>query len=276
MQTLRHYAKLNLLEPSHIDDDTGYRFYKLEQIKHLHQIMVLKDLGLTLEQITKLLLDGVTEADIQAMLRLQEVQLERSVSEAQQQLLRVKARLTLMRQKQAFRDDVVLKQIDAHYVVAWRQRVDHVDTIEQHFTVLDNFLEDHHMKPTGPCFALFHDDRSKQTNLEVELMTPISHTLPEADGIRSFKLAALPLAACLIHQGSYQSLAASYARLRNWLARNHLQQVGAAREVYLRFADVATLYPDVYLAQKTDDFVTELQLPVQSTVLNVQATPVQA
>ena len=34
-RTLRYYDKINLIKPSHIDLDSGYRFYDLNQLRQM-------------------------------------------------------------------------------------------------------------------------------------------------------------------------------------------------------------------------------------------------
>ncbi|MBK8046560.1 MAG: MerR family transcriptional regulator [Anaerolineales bacterium] len=48
VRMLRHYDKLGLLAPGHIDKFTGYRYYTLDQLPRLNRIVALNDLGLTL------------------------------------------------------------------------------------------------------------------------------------------------------------------------------------------------------------------------------------
>lgn len=50
-QTLRLYAKNKLLEPEYLDENTGYRYYTLEQCAKLDLIHALKSCRLSLEQI---------------------------------------------------------------------------------------------------------------------------------------------------------------------------------------------------------------------------------
>jgi DNA-binding transcriptional MerR regulator len=51
VRMLRHYDKLGLLKPKHVDDWTGYRYFTLGQLPRLHQILAFKDLGLSLQPI---------------------------------------------------------------------------------------------------------------------------------------------------------------------------------------------------------------------------------
>lgn len=50
-QTLRYYDKIELLKPKYIDKDNNYRYYDIEQFALLDSILLLKDLGMSLNQI---------------------------------------------------------------------------------------------------------------------------------------------------------------------------------------------------------------------------------
>jgi DNA-binding transcriptional MerR regulator len=69
MTTLRYYDDIGLLKPIHIDPETGYRFYTMDQLPHLHRILALKELGLELTQIVEILDEGVSPEAFQGMLR---------------------------------------------------------------------------------------------------------------------------------------------------------------------------------------------------------------
>lgn len=54
IQTLRHYDNIGLLKPSMVDEDTGYRYYHINQSAKLDLINYMKLLGMSLDQIKKL------------------------------------------------------------------------------------------------------------------------------------------------------------------------------------------------------------------------------
>lgn len=54
VQALRHYDKIGLLKPFYIDDNSGYRFYHINQSAKLDLINYMKLLGMSLEQIKNL------------------------------------------------------------------------------------------------------------------------------------------------------------------------------------------------------------------------------
>lgn len=52
VKTLRYYDQINLLKPSFIDDRTGYRHYTYEQLFNLEFILMLKNSGVPLKDIS--------------------------------------------------------------------------------------------------------------------------------------------------------------------------------------------------------------------------------
>lgn len=65
VKTLRYYDEAGLLKPAHVDRDSGYRYYKASQLPRLNRILVLKELGFSLDQIATLLDEGVNEFELQ-------------------------------------------------------------------------------------------------------------------------------------------------------------------------------------------------------------------
>ena len=66
-QTLRLYARNNLLTPEYLDPETGYRYYTLEQCAKLDLIRALKSCRLSLEQIAQILSLSSEELLMQAL-----------------------------------------------------------------------------------------------------------------------------------------------------------------------------------------------------------------
>lgn len=53
-KTLRFYQKKGLLEPEHVDDETGFRYYDIAQSTKLDLITQLRTIGLSLDEICEL------------------------------------------------------------------------------------------------------------------------------------------------------------------------------------------------------------------------------
>ena len=55
VRTLRHYDEIGLLRPATVDPDTGYRGYSAARLGQISRIIALKELGLSLAQVRRLL-----------------------------------------------------------------------------------------------------------------------------------------------------------------------------------------------------------------------------
>ena len=64
---LHYYDDIGLLKPAHIDEENGYRYYSAKQLSDLNRILALKDLGLTLDQIKKMLDKALSDDEIQVL-----------------------------------------------------------------------------------------------------------------------------------------------------------------------------------------------------------------
>src|SRR5262245_51996832 len=90
VKALRHYDDIGLLKPSQIDPFTSYRYYTLDQLSRLHRIMVLKELGLSLEQIVQIMTTDLSVDQLKGMLALKQAEMQQRVDDELAQLGRVK------------------------------------------------------------------------------------------------------------------------------------------------------------------------------------------
>jgi DNA-binding transcriptional MerR regulator len=69
-KTLRYYDRIGLFKPVYVDPANDYRYYSPNQLPRITRILTLKDLGLSLEQIARLLEDDLSMSELRGMLRL--------------------------------------------------------------------------------------------------------------------------------------------------------------------------------------------------------------
>jgi DNA-binding transcriptional MerR regulator len=81
VKALRHYDDLGLLAPASVDRFTSYRYYTADQLPRLNRILALKDLGLSLEEIRRLLAEGPPAAELRGMLRIKQAEVDAEVCE---------------------------------------------------------------------------------------------------------------------------------------------------------------------------------------------------
>lgn len=240
VSALRYYADLGLLEPAQTDPFTSYRYYSLDQLPRLNRILALKDLGLSLDEIGRLLNEDVSSDELRGMFRMQQAKIQQQLEEEQSRLARVAARLKQIEQEGKMpSQEVVLKPIETQHVLSIRQVIAKPDDVG---TLLGGSFEA--IMPTGiqvigAPLVIFHDEEFKPNDLDVEAVFPVASSVVSdvvmADGrrIKVSDLNAIPLAACIIHIGEFGKINDAYTVLGQWIDSSGYRMAGPPREVYL-------------------------------------------
>jgi DNA-binding transcriptional MerR regulator len=263
IKMLRHYDRLGLLRPARIDPATSYRYYSADQLPRLNRILVLRDLGFTLEQIAALL-DDVPAEQIRGMLKLKQAELEQQMRHEQQRLERIAARLRQIEQEQPVSADVLVRCIKPQLMATLRQTVAGGDDLQFLFEEVEIYVAHHNGRAERPPLAIYHDREYRERDLDVEVAIPLKARIPSAGHIQVRELPGCASMACLVHTGSYDTISTASSALLAWSEANGYQIAGPSREVYLRFSadGLGIVLPTAYLAYDSADWVTELQLPV--------------
>ncbi|MBR3840093.1 MAG: MerR family transcriptional regulator [Erysipelotrichales bacterium] len=115
--TLRLYDEKNLLKPRYIDQQTGYRYYDIQQNARLDLIAYMKELGMSLSEISEVLKRGDVEA-IEDILVRKNDQIYEQIQELKERRDAVKrAIMSLERyRKSPTTGTLVLEFIDRRYI----------------------------------------------------------------------------------------------------------------------------------------------------------------
>ncbi len=255
VKALRYYDEMGLLKPIAVDRFTGYRLYEYSQLSVLNRILALKDLGFSLEEIGRLLDDGLSVEQMRGMLKLRETEARQRVREETERLQRVEARLRQIEQEDGMsKYDVVIKSVDAVKVASVRDVVPTPPEQGGLWNELAAYLAQQRVRPNGACFTLYHDEEYKERDWDLEVCEPIADEVSESKRV---KVRTLPAAnvACAIHHGPFVTINEAYAAIGKWIDANGYRIVGACREVYLKEAKNGS--------QTDPDTVTEIQFPVE-------------
>ena len=255
VKTLRYYDEIGLLKPAKVDTFTGYRYYSADQLPRLHRILALKDLGLSLSQITRLLDDNLPPDQIRGMLRLKQAEIQQKVQEDQDRLARVEWRLKQIEEEETMSDqEVVLKKAPAMTVAALREVIPTYSDVGRLYGELFAHLGQHGVRPAGPPLAIYYDQEYRERDVDVEAIVPVANSAPTGSRVAGRELPAVDNMACIMHQGSYETIGEAYTRLLSWAGANSYQIIGPCREVYLRGPESG---------QDPSTYVTEVQVPVE-------------
>ena len=262
IQTLRHYDDLGLLKPAEVDRFTGYRYYSASQLPRLNRVLALKDLGFSLDQVARLVEEGVSPEQLRGMLRLRQAEQAARVREEQARLARVEARLSQIEQETSMsKYDVVIKTVEPLRVAAVRGVIPTYSQQGGLWSELYAYLGRHRAQFAGPCLTLYYEDGYTERDVDAEVCQPISGPVPPAagDGGASGRVRVhdVPggLMACAIHHGPYATLNQAYDAILRWIEANGYRLAGPSRDVYLQATGEGN--------QNEPDCVTEVQLPVE-------------
>jgi DNA-binding transcriptional MerR regulator len=256
VRMLRHYDATGLLRPARVDPASGYRYYEAGQLAQLNRIIALKDLGFTLEQVREMLGQQVGAAQLRAMLRLRQAELQSRIQADTARLAQVEVRLRIIEKEGAMpADDIQVKPIVAvrvaelSAVAASLEPVSITPVIQPLYQELGRRLGEAGLTPCGPGIA-WYEDAPGGDGVVVHATLPVNADPGSAGGFEIVDLPALAQAATMVHHGSMDNCMASYQALARWIEANGYRSAGYARELYLDCPD------------DRDKWVTELQEPI--------------
>jgi DNA-binding transcriptional MerR regulator len=263
--TLRYYDQVGLLKPVEIDRFSGYRYYSTSQLPRLHRILALKGLGFSLEQIAKVLDEGLTPEQMRGMLRLRHAQISQQLVEVQSQLVEVEARLRqIEREEQLSTYDVILKNVEPLLVASVRTVLPNHSAVGALFGEVYEALAPYvsealgrHPEEGGQTLVLWYDTEYKEQAVDGAAAFMLRCRVPESGRVKVHELPAATMAAA-VHHGSYNTIGEAHEAILTWIEANGYRIVGPDREL--------NLYHTMPIRLDDPSYVTELQYPVEKTV----------
>lgn len=232
VRTLRYYDEIGLLRPVWIDPDSGYRWYEPEQLRRLHRIIALRDMGVRLVEIDRLLDDALSVEELRGILLLRRAEAHDRLAAEAERLARVEARLAQMEESAMSHYDVVVKSTDAEWVVAITEPVDALDGIvDAHARLwprLHLVLEQVDIERVPPSIAV--ERGSGPIQFTAALPVPDGITFDDG-GVRTFELPGLDRAATTVMHGD--DFNGGFAALEAWIDQAGETKAGELREIYL-------------------------------------------
>ena len=257
---LRYYDQIGLFQPEHIDKFTGYRYYRASQLPDLNRILAMKDLGLSLEQIKRLVEHDVSAEEIRGMLSLKKAQVEQDLHAQIERLHHIEARLRQVEQEGGMsQDDIVIRKLPAQPIYSFRHTFPDVGSaIALHLEINRMLPSRIPEKKLGHFVSIFHEDAFDFENVDAEMGYLLNDTVDEPFQLSSghqLTMRMLPrveMAACVARVGGMENGYESYANIGRWLEANNYRVAGPVREVFL-------VQPP---HDRIEEMVCEIQYPV--------------
>jgi DNA-binding transcriptional MerR regulator len=230
IKTLRYYHQVGLLEPAEVDQHTGYRHYRVEQIPTAQIIQRFRDLGMPIEAVKAVLV----APDLDTRNALIAAHLSRLEGELDQTRQAVLALRNLLEPERA-PISVEHRMVPATQAVGIQEVVDLRDLLVWHQGALGELsatVAVQGVQPTGPSGGLFASDLFQYERGEATVFVPLTRELQYVGRMVPLVVPAAELAVT-VHHGAFTTIGATYGALGAYVAKHALAIVGPVREYYL-------------------------------------------
>lgn len=252
-KTLRFYDQIDLLKPAYTDQQSGYRYYKSEQLLDLHRILAFKELGFTLEQIKQLLKDNVSTVEMRGMLRLKQAELHSLIQSEMERLRRIEVRLEqIERQSDGLSPyEIVVKKVKPLLVATLKETTSR-SSIPELFEEIDEYLKWNNIPLPVTHMVMWHGCPECESNIDLEIACPIPRKLQDTARFRTVELPELTVAS-VTHISRPDVDTPVSIDLGSWIEKNgyRISPEMPSREVYLSPQESNKL-----------QYVTESQMPI--------------
>lgn len=252
---LRHYEKCGLLYPFEIDKFTGYRQYSAGQIPLAQNIVLLRDMGFSIEEIGDILPRMDDAAYFDRKLREKANSVSAMIEAEQQKLAQLLETSNRMRKERNIMIyDVELQEVPAVKVLSLRGIIPKYNQEGILWEKLGRYIGEKGISCHSDGYSTYFDDEYVEENADVEIAIPVDR-LGESDGDFVYKeYERIPLAATLRFTGPFDGgYDAATEKLARWMEENEYSFAGPLR------GHVITSPDDVGDPEKLE---TELQVPV--------------
>ncbi|MEH6796878.1 MAG: MerR family transcriptional regulator [Rhodococcus sp. (in: high G+C Gram-positive bacteria)] len=256
VRMLRHYDEIGLLTPARVDPFTGYRSYDGSQFEVLGRILMFKDLGFRLDEVTQIVHGQVGVDRLREMLAAKRDDVARRLDLDAARLRRIDARLSDT-------EGISMITVDTKALPSTRivvvsetaagfgpQNIGPV--IGPMYARLAQTLAGHGVAFGPSSIAMYEAvDDGDGTGITVHAAFEVGPEVAAAEGYEVRELPPVELAVTTVHHGSMATIGETWEQFTAWIEANGYELSGICREYYL-----------VSEPQPQENWVTELQQPV--------------
>lgn len=236
IKALRLYDQLGILQPRHVDPQSGYRYYDVDQLASARMIRNMRDMDMPLATIRRVLaVLPVSQAQAELLLRqyleMRERQLEQIRSLARQFTQQLKPEANKMNL------EVEVKDIPTQQIISITRRHT-VDGLgkqeEQDIGALFTLAGEQGAKTSGAPFGIYHGPVSETEDGPVETCLAVDGKVEGKSNIEVKQLEG-GKAACVVITGEqchYPELLGAYDAATDWIQKNGYEMIGSPREVW--------------------------------------------
>lgn len=252
IKTLRYYDETALLKPAYVDKENNYRYYTTAQLIPLHHIVVLRQAGLTIDEV-KL---ALSEKNATYVLEKRKQELESEIQKTKKQLSHINS-ILLTNKEDFFMDyQAAIIQIPEH-IIFYKNGI--VPTFANLETFIVQAMQEYEtanpdIKYVQPdyCYITYTDGEFKEQNVGIEYAQAVTAIGKETKTIQ-FKKVSPVTAVSVYHKGEYGGLRKAYAFTYSWIEKNGYTPIERPREHYI---------DGMWNHKQPQDYLTEILVPI--------------
>ena len=230
-RTLRHYDDIDLIKPIYVNEENGYRFYDVSQIKVMLFISRLKGYNFSLEEIKEILEVNDSEFTLR---KIQSKEEEISLiinkfydieKQMKDDISRLKKGFDIM----SFVDEMEVKVYETEdiNVVYSRQHMSAKEYGKYIGKVFEKIAKDK-LTVMGAPMSIYYDEEFNEDNNDTEVAVPVKESTEDTRVLKG------TLCAVLRYKGPYSSLSNGYGRILQWIDENDYVIYGHPYEKYIK------------------------------------------
>jgi len=247
---LRFYDELGLFVPAHADEQTGYRYYAIEQLAELNRILVLKELGFNLDQVRDILRAKIAPSELRNMLVLRRNDVEQTLALEARRLQQIETRIAQLESDGTLSaDDVIVRAEPAREILSIRRTVPSFAAARGLILELRELARPLLPRASTPTLlAIAHSPQFEQDELDVEfayVVDGIPVPDPAGNPLTWRKLERVERMAVCVRVGLPEDAHLVTAKIGRYLAASGDSLAGPSREVFLKLPSPERMHESV-------------------------------
>jgi DNA-binding transcriptional MerR regulator len=251
VKTLRFYHEKELLIPSCVDSETGYRYYDHSNIEKGRIITVFREMEFSIKEIKEILEKYDDQTDILGYLERHKdlikgkVRQYRNIMVSLDNIIKNEREAIMAINNSTF--EVQEKEIEPMLVAGIRMKGKYSDCGKGFAQLGRSFGRYISGKPLN----LYYDGEYREDDADFEPCMPIS----KVRNVEGVDVRELPggKCVCLLHKGPYEQLGRSYAKILEYVRHKGYEVMLPSREIYLKG-------PGMILKGNPKNYLTEIQM----------------
>ena len=236
IKALRLYDQLGLLQPLHVDPQTGYRYYGVDQLSSARMIRNMREMDMPLATIRQVLtalpsLPAQAEALLREYVEMREEQVEQIRGQVQQFIQQIQ------QEQNPMSFEVKVKSIAPQQVLSITHhiKINKLDvTIRKSLEIMYAMLVEQKVEAADSPFGIFHGAINEQEDGPLEICLPVNGQITGKGNVQVKQLQGSE-AACVMTVGAetdFPDILGAYDAAADWIQKNGYSMAESPREVW--------------------------------------------